>query len=151
MRENIIDIIAYLMAELRSNHAINEKTVATLSNQGYSQTEISTAFSWLADRASMQEFTSVALEGSSSSFRILHEFEKMFLSPEVFGYILLLRQIGVLTHDHLEEVIERCIATGQQPIAMSEVKGIIATLLFSTEPFSAPGRRMFLHPTDMIH
>jgi len=151
MRENIIDIIAYLMAELHSNHAINEKTVVTLSNQGYSQTEISTAFSWLADRATMQEFASIALEGNTSSFRILHEFEKMFISSEAFGYILLLWQLSVLNHDHVEEVIERCIATGQQPVEMSEVKGIIATLLFNAEPFSAPGRRVFLHPTDMIH
>jgi uncharacterized protein Smg (DUF494 family) len=150
MRENIVDIIAYLMAELHSNHAINEKTVATLSNQGYSQTEISTAFSWLADRASMKEFTSVSKDGGRYSFRILHDFEKMFVSSDVFGYLLLLQQLGILANDQLEEVIERCIATGQQPIELSDVKEIIAALLFSTDPYSAPGRRIFLHPTDMI-
>ena len=151
MRENIIDIIAYLMTELHSNHVINEKTVVALSDKGYSQTEISTAFSWLADRASMQEFANLAADDNTSSFRILHEFEKIFLSSEVYGYILLLWQLGVLTREQVEDVIDRCIATGQQPLSKNEAKEVIANLLFSAEPFSAPHRRVFLHPTDMIH
>jgi uncharacterized protein Smg (DUF494 family) len=151
MRENIVDIIAYLMTELRSNHPINEHTVVRLNGKGYSQTEISTAFSWLADRAGVQEFIATAIEGTSDSIRILHEFEKMFIEIDVYGYILQLWQLGVLSHTQVEEVIEQSIATGQQPIELAAAKEIIGTILFNVEPYNRPERRIFLRPTDAIH
>jgi uncharacterized protein Smg (DUF494 family) len=151
MQENIVEIIVYLMSELRNNHAINERTVHTLSKRGYSQTEISTAFSWVADRTSMRDFVSTALEGNPLSFRVLHEFEKMFISAEVLGYLVHLTQLSVISHDQREEIIDRCIVTGLQPIDLAIVKKIVAEVLFSSATYTTPGRRIFLHPTDVIH
>jgi uncharacterized protein Smg (DUF494 family) len=151
MHEHIVEIIIYLMSELRNNHAINERTVHTLSKRGYSQTEISTAFSWVADRTSMRDFVSTALEGHPLSFRVLHEFEKMFISPEVLGYFVQLTQLGVISHDQREEIIDRCIISGLQPIDIAEAKKIVAEVLFSSATYTTPGRRIFLQPTDLIH
>lgn len=151
MQENIVEIIVYLMSELRNNHAINERTVHTLSKRGYSQTEISTAFSWVADRTTMRDFVSTALEGNPLSFRVLHEFEKMFISAEVLGYFVHLTQLSVISHDQREEIIDRCIVTGLQPIDLATVKKIVAEVLFSSSTYTTPGRRIFLHPTDVIH
>lgn len=151
MQENIVEIIIYLMSELRNNHAINERTVNTLSTRGYSQTEISTAFSWVADRTSMRDFVSTALEGNPLSFRVLHEFEKMFVSPEILGYFLQLMQLGVISHDQREEILDRCIISGMQPIDLTSAKKIVADVLFSSATYTTPSRRIFLHPSDAIH
>jgi uncharacterized protein Smg (DUF494 family) len=151
MQENIVEIIMYLMAELRNNHAINERTVHTLSKKGYSQTEISTAFSWVADRTTMRDFVTTALGGNPLSFRVLHEFEKMFISPEILGYLLQLTQLSVISHDQREEVIDQCIITGLQPIDLESVKSIVGDVLFGSATYTTPSRRIFLHPTDLIH
>ncbi len=152
MQEHIVEIIVYLMSELRNNHAINERTVHSLSKKGYSQMEISTAFSWIVDRtASERDYLNSALEGNPFSFRVLHEFEKMFISSDVLGYLIQLTELGVIAHDQREEIIDRCIITGMQPIPLDAVKKIVGDVLFNAASIAAPSRRVFLQPSDVIH
>jgi uncharacterized protein Smg (DUF494 family) len=75
----------------------------------------------------------------------------MFISPDILGYLLQLTQLGVISHDQREEVIDRCIITGLQPIDLVSVKSIVADVLFSSTTYTTPSRRIFLHPTDLIH
>jgi uncharacterized protein Smg (DUF494 family) len=151
MHEKIVEIIVYLMTELRSNHPISETTVRDLSNQGYTPTEISAAFSWLADKASLQEHEREVVEAHPHSVRLLHEFEQMFISPEVYGYLLQLYQLSVVSHDQMEMIIERCMMSGMQPVDMDMAKSIVASLLFTSTMFDTPGQRLFLHASDTIH
>ncbi|MCS6809339.1 MAG: DUF494 domain-containing protein [Candidatus Kapabacteria bacterium] len=151
MHENVIDIITYLMTELHKNHSINEKTVATLSNQGYSQAEISTAFSWLIDHTSSIQGLSNTGHTFAASLRVLHEFEKMFISTHAFGYLVLLQQLGIIDNRQMEDIIEQCIASGQQPIGLPKVKQLVAAFLFNAHSYRSDSGTVVLQPTDTIH
>ncbi len=151
MYEKIVEIIAFLMSELNSNHSISETTFKDLSNQGYTDTEISAAFGWLADRSQIQEQLIESIDAQKHSFRILHEFEQMYISPEVYGYFLQLFQLDVLTHDQIETVIERCLMSGMQPVDMNTAKFSVGSILFNAGQYEVPSQRIFLNGTDTIH
>ncbi len=53
MHERIVEIILFLVNELKSNKQLSEVDVSLLSQNGYTQSEISTAFSWLFERMSV--------------------------------------------------------------------------------------------------
>ncbi len=53
MQERIVEIILFLVSELKSNKQLNDVDVSLLTESGYTQTEISTAFSWLFERMSL--------------------------------------------------------------------------------------------------
>ena len=45
MQERIVEIILFLVSELKSNKQLNDVDVSLLTENGYTQSEISTAFS----------------------------------------------------------------------------------------------------------
>lgn len=151
MYEKIVEIIVYLMTELHNNHTINESTLKSLSIQGYTETEISAAFSWIADRTGYSEQFLDKIEGSAHSFRHLHDYERQFITVEVYGYLLQLFQLGVLNHDQIETVVERIMVAGMQPVDMTTVRHIVAALLFQSGVVFGKSHRLFIQGNDSIH
>lgn len=151
MRERIIEIIVYLISELNHNHPIDEVTFDRLSDQGYSTTEISAAFSWLFDKIHFGNHSMSSEEfARSSSLRFLNNAEKEIISPEIHGYLIQLYQLGLLGNEHLEMTIERAIATGYRNLTIEQLHSIIATILFDAES-TASGSRLMLNGDDTIH
>jgi uncharacterized protein Smg (DUF494 family) len=148
MQEKIVEIIVYLMAELHANHQFSEQTFATLTDKGYTDTEISAAFGWIADKTALSE--RAALESNEHSFRILHSFERQYISADVYGYLLQLGQLGVMSHDQLESVIDRCVMSGMQPVDTRTVKLIIGALLVDGWSDSS-GERFYLDGSETVH
>lgn len=151
MRERIIEIIVYLISELNHNHPIDKITFDRLSDQGYSTTEISAAFSWLFDKIHFGNHSINSEEFAKSlSMRFLNNAEKEIISPAIHGYLIQLYQLGLLSNEHLEMVIERAIATGYRDLSMGQVHSIIATILFDAES-TMYGSRIMLNGDDTIH
>lgn len=151
MRERIIEIIVYLISELNHNHPIDEVTFDRLSDQGYSTTEISAAFSWLFDKIHFGNHSINSEEfARSPSLRFLNNAEKEIISPEIHGYLLQLYQLGLLGNEHLEMTIERAIATGYRNLTIEQLHSVIATILFDASS-SASGSRLMLNGDDTIH
>lgn len=151
MRERIIEIIVYLISELNHNHPIDKITFDRLSDQGYSTTEISAAFSWLFDKIHFGNHSIDSEEFSKSpSLRFLNNAEKEIISPAIHGYLIQLYQLGLLNNEHLEMVIERAIATGYRDLSMDQLHSIIATILFDAGS-SMHGSRIMLNGDDTIH
>ncbi|MGH2567042.1 MAG: DUF494 family protein, partial [Bacteroidota bacterium] len=86
MHERIVEILMFLVSELKSNKQLNDIDVSFLTKNGYTQSEISTAFSWLFERISVGQQLVSPKARSDSSFRFLNEPEKMVVSPEAYGY-----------------------------------------------------------------
>ena len=49
MKEKVVEILLYLMSEIRDDKRLADIDLNDLQNRGYSQSEISAAFSWLFD------------------------------------------------------------------------------------------------------
>ena len=151
MHERIVEILLLLMSELQTNKQLGDIDVSSLARQGYTPTEISSAFSWLFDRLQTQQPPTPKVDKADpQSHRMLHPAEQSVLTPEGHGYLLQFHQLGLLTTGDMETVIERIMMAGFSSAGEEEVKSLIAGLLFDVDR-TAGGSVPSLGPTDTIH
>lgn len=151
MYERVIEIIMFLVSELKSSKQLSDIDVSLLSKNGYTQSEISTAFSWLFERMSVGQTVVDGSEGKNSSYRVLHTAEQMVISTEAFGYLLQCRQLGLITNSDVEIIIERVMAAGFSNIGLPEMKSFVAGMLFDVDGQQGTGGRVSLGSNDTIH
>jgi uncharacterized protein Smg (DUF494 family) len=150
MNERIIDIILYLVTQIRQETPIELIDVNRLSDAGYTASEIGAACSWLVDRATFG--SAVAPSGDPRrSFRILHESERRMFRPEAYGYLLQLFEIGLIDVGELETVINRAQIANLYALDTYEVKTLIGMLLAESGDLSFGGSRLMLNSHDVVH
>ena len=95
MKERVVEILVFLMTELRDDKQLHDIDLAPLRDRGYTTSEISAAFSWLYETmgAGDAEATSHA-RAARGSRRIFHEVERSVLSREAQGYLIQLAELG---------------------------------------------------------
>ncbi|HHL73044.1 MAG TPA: DUF494 family protein [Bacteroidetes bacterium] len=142
MNERVVEIIVFLMDQIKGNKNNKLEKLESLSqdllSRGYSQSEISSAFSWIIDRIKndFEELYKNTGPVSSQSFRVLHELEQMIIEPEAYGYLLQLRELNIIDEVDLEHVIERAMMLGTAHIGIDEIKAITTSLLIqNSNPF----------------
>lgn len=130
MKEKVVEILIYLMTEMKDRHSVAEIDLASLTKRGYSQSEISAALSWLHEAMENAEGESTKLGDSSpSSWRFLHEAEKQVIGVEGYGYLIQLRELGLLRAGDLESVIERAMMTGYERLTLAELQEVITSII----------------------
>jgi uncharacterized protein Smg (DUF494 family) len=151
MQERIVEIILFLVNELKSNKQLNDVDVSLLTENGYTQSEISTAFSWLFERMPLGQELVAKEQDTRFSHRVLHEAEKMVIAPEGFGYLLQCRQLGLLSNADIETIIERIMGAGFSSAGVPEMKSFVAGMLLDGDGQSGMGGRISLNSDDTIH
>jgi Smg protein len=152
MREKIVEIIVYLMGELRNNIPLGEIDLSVLTNSGYTPTEISTAFSWLYEKIDLGENLVKEISKSSPhSHRVLHDAERMVFTPEAHGYLIQLRELGLISEEDIEAVIDRVMLADYVTAGMQETKSIVASILLESEDSRGIGSRIMFNGRDTIH
>ena len=150
MHERIIELLLLLMGELHTEKQLGEIDVSTLTKQGYTQSEISTAFAWLFERMKSTGSTERFSQPRRSSHRMLHAAEKTSLNKEGYGYLLQCLHLGLLSMDDMETVIERVMMAGFADAGEAEVKAIIGGVLFGSDR-KPDGSTPLIGPHDSIH
>ena len=140
MQERILEIIVYLLNELQQGRIGKDKIDLTreMLLKGYTDVEVNLAFSWIfnylknppTDRGSSQPEHNEHLEDYP-------EFDRLVISPDAYGYLLQLIQLGIIKDSDIEMFIERAVAYGQDDIGVDDLKSIIATILFGLESRSS--------------
>lgn len=151
MHERIVEIILFLVNELKSSKQLSDVDVSLLTDNGYTQSEISTAFSWLFERLSVGQQLVKPNQDTHLSHRVLHDAEKMVITSEGFGYLLQCQQLGLLSNADVETIIERIMAAGFSSVGVAEMKAFVAGMLSDMD--SPPGfsGRISLNSDDTIH
>lgn len=145
----IVEILLILMGEIRKSGMVKanmELISDELLNQGFSQQEISTAFSWILERTQEHGET---ITPRPQSFRVMHELERIFISKEAYGFLLQLYHIGLLTYDDFEKVIERSLLESTPQLDIEGIKLIIAEILFGESSRSNLSGDFFI-PDDLV-
>jgi|WetSurMetagenome_2_1015567.scaffolds.fasta_scaffold29296_3 uncharacterized protein Smg (DUF494 family) len=148
MQERIVEIILYLVSELRSKKRLSDVDVSLLTRDGYTQSEISSAFSWLFERLNLGKSMIDATSGASTSHRMLNDTEKMVVESHAYGYLIQCHQLGLLNNVDVETIIERIMTAGFTSIGIAEMKSFVAGYLFDLE--SSTGQ-VSLGLNDTIH
>jgi uncharacterized protein Smg (DUF494 family) len=151
MYERIIEIIVYVVSELKIKNNINDVDITELQRRGYSNSEISTAFSWMVDRMEISERMILSQPVSTKSFRILHDLERELFTSDAWGEIVQMNTLGLINNDHIELLIERAAMMGIRQIDSSHLKTYIANIVFNANFQSLPGSRLMLSGSDTIN
>ncbi len=162
-RERIIEILVFLLGEARKHRSLADIDLKPLASLGFTTSEISTAFSWLFDKmaiaaigagmriepfAPAERLELVPTE--STSFRIYHEMERGVLSMEAQGYLLQLRELGLMSDTDLELLIDRILASGIPTIGVREIKELVGNLIFEFDDSTRMGSRLMLGVGDTV-
>ena len=147
VNDKIVEIITYVLAQLKQNKKISDIDVEQLEEKGYTSSEISTAFSWLVDRMEFQEFK---LE-TDNSFRILHDAEKDLFTEEAWGELIQMNSLNLISNNDIETIIEKSLLSGIYKIDQSQLKEFVASIIFNANNSSLPGSRIMLKGNDTIN
>lgn len=132
MKERVVEILVYLMAEIDANKRLSDINLESLMERGYTQSEISAAFSWLYDNLLVRDgFVERGAPPSKESRRIFHEAEKLMIGTDAQGYLMQLFEIGLLDNRDLESIIERAMMSGFEKLSLEEVQEIAAGVLLA--------------------
>jgi len=129
--ERVVEIIVYIMSEMRLNQQtirnMNFKVISKkLSDDGYTEKEINSALTWMIEKFKADKKKTDA----ATPHRLLHEFEKMTIAPEAYGYLIQLQQLGLLNEIEIEQVIERAMITEIVPVTLNQMKEIVSAIIF---------------------
>lgn len=152
----VMEIILFLVGEMRRNKQIGDIDLGKLADKGYTESEVSTAFSWLFDKMALSVSQSNVTDLSSlgkignAPFRIYHDLEQHFLSADARGYLIQLRELGLLKDSEMELLIDRLWFIGSYEIGLEAVRDLAAAMIFDFEDSSRSGSRMMLNVTDRV-
>ena len=149
--EKIIEIIVYLLSELKSNKQLNEIDMQNLSKLGYTQNEISTAFSWIYSKIYSGEKIFSDQSSSLHSHRMLHEVEKNIIMPDAHGYLIQLRELGLITDLDIEVVIDRVMVSGYTRVTLEDMKAFVAGYLLDSDENKNSKGWINLNPDDKVN
>jgi uncharacterized protein Smg (DUF494 family) len=149
--EKIIEIIVYLLGELKKNRQLGEIDLKNLSKLGYTQNEINTAFGWIYSKIYAGEKIFHEENSKNRSFRVLHDVEKNVITPEAFGYLIQLKELGLITDMDIEVMIDKIMLSAYNKIDLEDIKGYIAAYLLDIDDMTNSNRRIMINTNDTIH
>jgi uncharacterized protein Smg (DUF494 family) len=130
--ERIIDLIILLMLEMKHSRQIGKKEIDKLSELGYSDNEINSAFVWIYSKLAQGEKQFSNIKDTINSHRFLDEFEKRKITPESFGYLMQLRELGIVNDFDVELLIEKIMLSDYIDLNAEEIKQLIFSHLMET-------------------
>jgi len=152
MKEKVVELLIYIMSEMQDNKRISDIDLSDLKTRGYTQSEISAAFSWIYENSDLSpQRPSGGTRSAPGSRRVLHDAEKAALATESQGYLIQLRELGLLDEGDFETVIERAMMAGYEKLSVADLQEIVASVLFARGGDDPSGNRSMLNSGDTIH
>ena len=134
MNHSVLDVLMYLF-ETFSEHEHGEATDHDVLRQellqaGFGEPEVDRALDWLEDLNSDPD-RPLPTAPAESSFRVYGPLELARLDADSRGYLAYLEQLGILSPQSREIVIDRLMALGPGEIDAEQVKWVTLMVLFS--------------------
>ncbi len=146
--ERVMDIITYMISERTQGASLSTFDTTPLSLQGYTNSEIAAAISWMIERSSEHSED----EGAAAGYRILHGIERDAIDPEAWGMVLTYQSLGFLVADDVEAILERVIMmSAERHVGSAEIKAIIASYVLHQQPLPQAGSRSLLLGNDSVN
>lgn len=151
IQEKVIEIIALILNEIRDNKQIGDVDVKKLNTEGYTEAEINSAFAWIFSKIENGERVFNEDGYKSKSHRFLHEAEKNLISTEAQGFIIQMRELGVISDIDEEMLMDKLIISGFDYIGIEELKIVLSTILFSFDDMGKDMTNLVFNNNETIH
>jgi Smg protein len=148
MNDNVLDILIYLFENYLESDVVPQPSRDVLREElehaGFAESGIERALEWLEGLSG--EAPQVG-DAHTRSFRVFSGYEQARLAPDVRGYILQLENIGILSNQQRELVIDRLLALEAEEIDIEQVKWVVLMVLSCQPGEEAACERM----EDMVY
>jgi len=151
VQEKVIEIIVYLLSEMTKNKQLGEVDMKNLSEMGYTKSEINTAVNWVYSKIEQDVYVFSDERKKSNSHRFLHQVEKEAIEPDAYGYLIELRELGLLTDIDVEKIIAKIFLSGYSRVALREMREITASHLLDTNGMRGENGKVFLGPDTLVN
>ena len=135
MGSRVLEIVVFLMDHMRENQGalpFMEDLSGELHGLGYTDAEISSAYSWVLDRfESMHETFFEQFPSEHFSNRVLTQYERLQLTSDAYGYLLKLLNLRVVDDQQFESILERAVIFGPRLISLDQIKSLTSAVLFN--------------------
>jgi uncharacterized protein Smg (DUF494 family) len=124
MENMLLDIVIYLAEKAQSDSAIlvNPKNAReVLVKAGFPPEDVENAIGWAKERLAGKKINSI---------RILSPYERAQLTTDGCGLLIRLRNLGLLTDEHLELIIARSILLGEGRMNADDIRAFATAFLF---------------------
>jgi Smg protein len=134
MKENMFDVLMYLfehyyMDEETELSPDRESLHTELMEAGFPSRDINQAFEWLEDLAVQPH--QVHAPQTENALRVYSDIESERLDAESRGFLLFLEQMGILTPEARERVIDRAMALDTDDFDLNQLKWVVLMVLFN--------------------
>ena len=161
MRNNIVDLIVYFARKIRLGESLNELKDDSISK--FNKSEISAAYSWIIQQyprlnsridPKVEQYTlnnmSYTPDDILPGHRVLHYAERILITPEAYGYLLELVEIGIIDQKLMESIIERVMFHTTDRITIDSVKTMVQENLFENQK-SSKVNNSFLRGNESVN
>jgi len=132
--DRFLEIVVYLISQIKEDQGRLEdieEISMHLKNQGFSENEISSAYSWILDRLHTDTEFVYDTKRSILASRVLSDAERHHFATEAVGYIMQLTHFGILSDEQVENVLERGMLIWPSPVSLEQLKILVDSVLFS--------------------
>ncbi len=137
MNDRIIKILIHLLGHLKHNELDSESLSEfseALITRGYDEKEIAEAVHWFLEKLNSRTIMSTEiLEQKKESVRVLHDYERINIPSEVYGYLLKLKSMSVITGTQMEKILDYYMLIGTNSLSDSDIDEIIASVFFEEQ------------------
>ena len=147
MKETVLDVLMFLFENYHDTEVLDAENQDNLRDEltsaGFPTDEVNLAFGWLDG---LEEQRRIPRHASLGAIRVYAPQEMAKLSTECRGFLLYPEQLGILTPDSRELVIERLL-TLESDIDLERVKWV-CLLVMINQPGEEEGA---WHLEDMVY
>ena len=144
MNERVLEIVVYIVDTMSSGADENvvseiEGISERLVEQGYTETEIDSAFSWLTEnlddleKDNMVDFDKLLSHFPESNWST---FTKPKLNSLPTNYPLPLKELDIIGEEEIEHILEHSMRLGKYGVTISEIKAKVDNLILNPDDFS---------------
>lgn len=134
MNNKTIEILIYLLGYLKDNNFDDESLSEFSENlviSGYSENDVADALGLILEKLNFVPIRpSEVSEQKSTSTRLLSSIERLNIPPHVYGYILKLKSLSLISGSQMEKVLDYCMFSDSRRINEEEINEIVAEIIF---------------------
>jgi Smg protein len=125
----IVNLIAQYFLEEQDPKSEND-LVEELLAVGFDADEIDAAFSWMENQT-LRLPQAEELIAPVTSHRVFSGEEQRALSQEARGFLIRLRNVGILEEELFEEIVHKSVEMSDEEVSLREIKTITVLALFA--------------------
>ncbi len=152
MLTKVVEVLAKI-TEMEMKNISGEEAAETIIREAeYNSSVIAAAYSWIYEKQRQNSFNGDKKSSAESkSIRAISNNEVMQIGLKNYNYLLHFYNIGLLTNNDLEEIIDELKLFPEESINKGDINLLILSLFLNLDKTTLPGSRLLLYSSDTIN